>query len=86
MRQLELYGTSGCHLCEVATAIVDAVLKAEQVCVREVDIADDDQLVDLYGVRIPVLKDLSSGLELGWPFDAQQLFDFVQALPVPSRE
>ncbi len=82
MHQLELYGTSGCHLCEMASAMVVAVLAAEEVSVSDVDIADDDRLVDLYGLRIPVLRDLSSGLELGWPFDALQLSDFVRGLPV----
>lgn len=36
---------------------------------EKIDIANDDQLIERYGVRIPVLKRLSDGAELGWPFD-----------------
>jgi len=35
-----------------------------------VEIADDDELLERYGVRIPVLQRLDTGAELDWPFDA----------------
>jgi hypothetical protein len=45
-----------------------------------VDIAFDDQLMNLYATRIPVLVDNQSGAELDWPFDMQQLAEFVESL------
>ena len=67
MPPLILYMTDGCHLCE----------QAQQLCVqalgrpaREVDIAADPELLDRYGVRIPVLKRADNGAEIGWPFSA----------------
>lgn len=70
MPQFILYGTLGCHLCEMADALVDAVATAP---VAKIDIADDPTLIQSYGVRIPVLCNTASGDELGWPFDADVL-------------
>lgn len=72
-----LYSTLGCHLCEEARALIDASCIAAEV--TEEDIASDDALIERYGVRIPVLQCVSSGAELGWPFDAATLEGFVQA-------
>lgn len=77
-----IYGTSGCHLCELATALFDdeqvqSLLKQRQLQLIECDISSDSSLVERYGVRIPVvLKGGASG-DLGWPFDAEQLFNYL---------
>lgn len=60
-----LYGTTFCHLCEQA----EAVLQAVGVEAEHIDIAEDDGLLEQYGVRIPVVKREDTGAELGWPFD-----------------
>ena len=39
------------------------------VTFRSVEIADDEDLLERYGVRIPVLRRLDTGEELDWPFD-----------------
>ncbi len=75
-----LYGTLGCHLCEVAEQLITTTLDLQMVSIECVDIADDDRLIEAYGVRIPVLVDPESGYDLGWPFDAQQLQRFVAGL------
>ncbi len=41
--------------------------------IEAIDIADDSFLFELYGVRIPVVKNEESGEELGWPFNSEQL-------------
>lgn len=64
--QIKLYGTEFCHLCDEA----EAVLHEVGVEFEYVDIADDDGLVEMYGTRIPVLKRMDTGAEVGWPFDA----------------
>ncbi|MEH6822878.1 MAG: glutaredoxin family protein [Motiliproteus sp.] len=77
MSKLILYGTQGCHLCEVAEQLLVATLDLRAVSVEVIDIADDDLLVERYGVRIPVLAELKSGRELDWPFESAQLQGFV---------
>ena len=70
---LELYGTSCCHLCEEAqTILCDAGVVAQ-----DVDIADDGSLLERYGARIPVLRRTDNGAELGWPFDAVAVVQFL---------
>ncbi|KAB2936348.1 MAG: glutaredoxin family protein [Candidatus Contendobacter sp.] len=64
---LALYATGGCHLCEQADTLIRAVAT---VAFRTVEIADDEDLLERYGVRIPVLRRLDTGEELNWPFDA----------------
>lgn len=82
--KLVLYSTLGCHLCETAKALLLELAQSgapglAQFSVTEVDIADDDTLFARYGVRIPVLKIDDQNRELGWPFDLQQLYQFLSA-------
>jgi hypothetical protein len=71
-----LYGTSACHLCELAEELITALHSTGcEVSVVKVDISDSDELMARYGVRIPVLRH-PNGRELGWPFSAQQLLAF----------
>ncbi len=72
-----LYGTDGCHLCDLARELVHTVLDPRRAELDEVDICGDDELEARYGVRIPVLKLADSEAELGWPFDVQQLRQFA---------
>lgn len=78
--ELELYSTSACHLCEQAEALLALTLPQARLAWQcyVVDIADDDALLERYGVRIPVLRRCDSGAELGWPFDAVQLLAFLE--------
>ena len=68
-RQLQLLGTSGCHLCDQAEALLVHCLDLSQVEIELIDIAQTDELVTLYGVKIPVLRCLDSQKVLCWPFD-----------------
>ncbi|MDS4021813.1 MAG: glutaredoxin family protein [Candidatus Competibacter sp.] len=63
---LVLYTTIGCHLCERAEGLVR---QQTDMAVGLVEIADDAELLERYGVRIPVLRRLDTGEELDWPFD-----------------
>jgi glutaredoxin len=71
---IKLYGTTCCHLCEEA----ESILREIRIDADYVDIADDDELLDKYGIRIPVLKRLDTGAELGWPFDAVAVLRFLE--------
>ena len=68
-KDLILYSTEGCHLCEMAFELLTEVGLQHKVDV--VDIAFDDELFSRYGVTIPVVKVKDS--ELNWPFDISQL-------------
>lgn len=72
-----LFGTSACHLCEVAQDLLRATLNPEFFDVVTVDIADSDTLIERYGVRIPVLRRDADGSELNWPFDVEALIAFL---------
>lgn len=70
---LTLYGTSACHLCELAAEL----LGKSGAEFEEIDISDSDMLFDRYGVIIPVLR-REDGQELNWPFDEQALKGFLR--------
>lgn len=69
---LILYGTSACHLCELAAGL----LQQADLEFEEVDISESDALFERYGVTIPVLR-REDGAELNWPFDTASLRNFV---------
>lgn len=71
--QLELYGTACCHLCDEA----ESVLLSVGVAAFCFDISEDDVLLEKYGMRIPVLRRVDSGAELGWPFDSAAVMRFI---------
>jgi hypothetical protein len=73
---LILYGTSACHLCEVAEALVLQRHKAGTLAYVTCDISESDELFARYGVRIPVLQ-RADGAELDWPFSAVDLDVFL---------
>ena len=65
-KQLYLYSTSYCHLCELAYALI--LQAADPNNVKLIEIADDTALLAEYGLRIPVLKRVDTNAELNWPF------------------
>lgn len=78
MISLQLFSTSGCHLCELAKQQLDELAAQIPLICEEIEIADSEALVELYGLRIPVVRELGSGREIGWPFDPAQLEIFLQ--------
>lgn len=87
MNELLLYTTQGCHLCEQAEQLLQPVLVhinasqrargLSELQLRPVEIAEAAELVDAYGVRIPVIRLQDDSAELGWPFDQAQAFAFL---------
>ncbi|WP_295010461.1 glutaredoxin family protein [uncultured Microbacterium sp.] len=61
MIALTLIGKPDCHLCDVASDVVDAVVAelpdalAEDLEITELSILDDPALYERYGEKIPVL-------------------------------
>ncbi|MBB6521580.1 glutaredoxin family protein [Pseudoteredinibacter isoporae] len=72
-----LYTTAGCHLCEQAKSVFWPCADVLGVTLREIDIAESEELVERYGIRIPVIAS-ERGEEIGWPFDQQQLLEFLK--------
>ena len=54
MSRVTLYGKPGCHLCDDARAVVQAVCAELGVDWTDVDITQDDRLFTEYGEQIPV--------------------------------
>ena len=75
--ECQLFGTLGCHLCEIAEAEVMPLVE-HGLLVELVDIADPEDLTDVYGLRIPVLRRMDTGAELDWPFDTDQVVAFLR--------
>lgn len=76
MATLTLYGTRGCHLCDVAEGLLTQAVAARRLDWAYCDIALDDALVAQFGERIPVLRHLD-GRELGWPFSLLDVLQFA---------
>ena len=72
---LVLYQRDECHLCDLA---IDVLAQARAPDFSSVFIDNDTALAARYGERVPVLREEESGRELGWPFDAARVRDFLQ--------
>lgn len=75
--ECQLFGTLGCHLCEVAEAELMPLVE-NGLLVELVDISEREDWVEDYGLRIPVLRRLDTGAELDWPFDTDQIVTFLR--------
>jgi hypothetical protein len=75
--ECQLFGTLGCHLCELAEAELLPFVE-HGLLVELVDIVESVAWVDRYALRIPVLRRVDSGEELDWPFEAEQVANFLR--------
>ena len=69
-----LYSRPGCHLCER----VEDMLREISTQWRVVNIDDEAELKNLYGLRIPVLEDSRTKKLLFFPFGEEQLTRFLE--------
>ena len=80
---LIFYTTVGCHLCEQAEHLLDqlAQLQGSENPLHFVplDISTDEALVELYGIRIPVVKNEVTQKEIGWPFELGDLIELLDS-------
>ncbi len=60
-----MYGRPGCHLCDEARAVLQALQQQLPFTLQEVDIESDDRLHKVYLERIPVVV-----------LDGEELSDF----------
>jgi hypothetical protein len=75
--ECQLFGTLGCHLCEVAEALLMPFVE-HGLLVELIDIAEQEHMVEGYGLRIPVLRRVDTGAELNWPFETEHIVEFLR--------
>lgn len=82
MKQLILFTTDGCHLCEQAIGMFfyakQQQLIDDDVELKMEDIVNDTSLTQRYGERIPVIRSLSTEQELGWPFELDDMVTWIK--------
>ena len=77
MKKLRFFTTQGCHLCEQADLILDALHDRYSFEVEIVDIATNGDLVQKYGLSIPVLLNIENDKLLYWPFDTDGVINLL---------
>ncbi|WP_314427032.1 glutaredoxin family protein [uncultured Microbacterium sp.] len=84
MTTLTLIGKPDCHLCDVASEIVDAVVAelpdaaAERIEIVEASIHDDPALYELWWEKIPVVL-IDGDLHAHWRLSADRLREALEA-------
>jgi glutaredoxin len=74
---LIFYTTAGCHLCEQAEELLRVLIEQKAIAVETVDIATEEALVERYGIRIPVVLNVASQQDIGWPFGYEDLLSLI---------
>lgn len=72
--RLSLIQKDDCHLCDLAWEVLAA---ADVADFESVWMDGDEALTARYGLRVPVLRREDTGAELGWPFDATTVREFL---------
>jgi len=73
---LILYSRPGCHLCDLAGAMLDRL----EISWREVNIEKDVELEKQYGLEIPVVFYERTKKKLSFPFGEEQLSRFLEEI------
>ena len=67
-----------CSLCDLADVELQQTSMFSSLVIEKVNIRTSTELYHLYGARIPVLKRADNEKEIGWPFSAADLEEFLQ--------
>ena len=70
--------TDHCALCDRALDMLVSMPELRGLTLVVVDVADDEQLSERYGPRLPVL--VLDGHELSWPFSERDLRNWLGAV------
>lgn len=79
MSDLILFQRDHCHLCELAWEVLAQARVAD---FESVWIEGEIKLERQYGLRVPVLQCTRNGMELDWPFTADQVKALMAWSPV----
>ncbi|MFT2090844.1 glutaredoxin family protein [Paraglaciecola sp. 2405UD69-4] len=74
---LIFYSGKECCLCDQAESLLREVSPKALAMATKVDVRSSTDLYHNYGARIPVLLDEQSQTELAWPFNKEQLEEFL---------
>lgn len=80
MKELILFSSKECCLCDDAIDLMARSACQKRFTVKKVDIYTDKQLLVKYRTKIPVVKDSSAQAELGWPFDQSRFENWFKSL------
>ena len=69
----ELLGTSACTLCDEAESLARPVVEAFGWTLVVLDVAEDEDLYERFGMQIPVLRRSDVAEALSWPFDVRDV-------------
>ena len=69
MKRFKFFTTHGCHLCEQANNLLDELHDRYSFEMEIVDISSEENLVEKYGLIIPVVLNVENNELLCWPFD-----------------
>ena len=81
--ELILYSTDHCSLCDEALELIFSMPELAGHSVRVVDVALDEDLLERFGERLPVLEFQvadTAGQVLDWPFDSQTVRGILATL------
>lgn len=78
--EIKLLTGPHCHLCEQAKSVLYPLITERQIALEEINVRDDKQLFERYGLHIPVVL-FTDGSEKGWPFTAAQIARLLDQLP-----
>ena len=86
--RLTIYGKPGCHLCDEMKSLVHGVIARQfsdqAIALDEIDISNDRELLDRYGLEIPVL--LIDGKKVAkYRVSEQELTQMVEARKVRGK-
>lgn len=77
--KVNFFTTLGCHLCDQALALLRNIeASGFAIIINEIEIADDNELVEKYGIRIPVVLIDGFDNDLRWPFTEAELRNFLE--------
>ena len=76
MTSLRLYSIPECHLCDDAVEVLNET--AKDILIESVNIEGKPDLLMRYEIRIPVLQRLDNNAELDWPFDEDDVRQFLE--------
>ncbi|MXS85154.1 glutaredoxin family protein [Nitrosomonas sp. HPC101] len=74
-KKLAIYGRKGCHLCEEMIASLCNLQKEFRFEFTVINIDEDENLIRLYGVRVPVLFAVNEKKELCHYFLDSEVLD-----------
>lgn len=75
---LTFYTGSQCSLCDLAKGLLAQVAPELIPGLTIIDVKAERAYFHAYGARIPVLQRGDNQAELGWPFTAEQLAEFLK--------